>query len=66
MVMTARLIPEASINTAQTTGHGGLRMSSNADLSKRIETALLSFVKAVDATYVEVMRGADRKPTVTS
>jgi len=65
-VMTARLIPEASINAAQPTGDGGLHVCSNADLSKRIECALSTFVKAINFTSVEVMRGPNRKPTITS
>jgi chromate reductase len=47
-VMTARLIPEASINPAQATGHGELHLCSNGDLSKRIKCALSTFVKAID------------------
>ena len=48
MVMSARLIPEASINAAKPTGDGGLHMCANADLAKRIEGALSTFVKALD------------------
>ena len=47
-VMTARLIPEASLNPAQATGDGGLHIGSDADLPKRIEYALSAFVKAID------------------
>ncbi len=46
-VMNARLIPEASINAAQGIGYGATHVSSNADLSKRIECALATFVKAI-------------------
>jgi len=45
---------------SQVTGHGGLHMSSNADLSKRIECALSTFVKAIDLTYVK--RCANKQP----
>jgi len=64
-VMTARLIPEASINAAPPTGNDGLHVCLNADLSKRIECALSTFVKAIDSTHVEVMRGPSSKPAVT-
>jgi len=47
-VMTARLIPEASLNPAQATGDGELHIGSDADLPKRIEYALSAFVKAID------------------
>ncbi len=46
-VMTARLIPEASINVTQGMGDGAPHVSSNADLPKRIECALATFVKAI-------------------
>ena len=65
-VMTARLIPEAAVNAAQPAGDGGLHMCSNVDLSQRIECALSAFVKAIDLTYVGVMRGPSSKPAVTS
>ena len=45
-VMTARLIPEASINAAKATAHGGFQTCSNDDLSERIECAFATFVKA--------------------
>src|SRR5215472_14754609 len=64
-VMTARLIPEASINAALATGHDGPHISSNADLSTRIECALSTFVKAIDSTHVGMMRGPSSKPAVT-
>src|SRR5215469_16625216 len=65
-VMTARVIPAASINAAQATGHDGLHMCSNADLSQRIECALATFVKAIDLTYAEAMRQLNWNPAVTS
>jgi len=65
-VMTARVIPAASINAAQAAGHDGLHMCSNADLSQRIECALATFVKAIDLTYDDPMREQNCKPTVTS
>ena len=64
-VMTARLIPEASINAAPPTGNDGLYVCLNADLSKRIECALATFVKAIDSTHVGVVRGPSSKPAVT-
>jgi NAD(P)H-dependent FMN reductase len=66
MVMTARVIPEACINAAQATGHDGLHICSNADLSQRIECALSTFVKAIDLKYAEAMRQPNWKPAVTS
>ncbi len=65
-VMTARLIPEASLNPAQATGDGGLHISSDADLPKRIEYALSAFVKAIDLAYVPGMRGSSEKPTIAA
>ena len=56
-VMTARLIPEASINVAQVTGRGRLHPCSNMDLSKGMECALSIFVKAIGFTSAEVKRG---------
>ena len=64
--MTARLIPEASLNPAQATGDGGLHISSDTDLPKRIEYALSAFVKATDLAYVPAMRGSSEKSTIAS
>lgn len=48
-VMTARLIPEASINASSAlgTGDGEPHVTSNTDLSTRIERALVIFAKGI-------------------
>ena len=52
-VMTARLIPDAFVNVLPPSGVGYSEphVSSNADLSTRVERALAVFAKAIDPRY---------------